>query len=279
MAKPPAATPAAPHQPTIPAELARKRMQKLLEQIPEVRSQGRKADAQSIWRRDVKVVLAEFYGEQSLVFQEFKQIRFSISPFSDPSESDLFRAFNSGLDQAAGFLTSRVNDLQERIQHDSSVPSLASPSLRSDSRKVFVVHGHDHGTKETVARFLGKLDLEPIILHEQADQGRTIFEKFEDHAEDVGCAVVILTADDFAASKAEPDKQEDRARQNVVFEFGYFAGKLGRNRTFALVEKGVALPSDIHGLVYIPLEDGTWHMRLVKELKAAGLDVDANKAF
>lgn len=175
---------------------------------------------------------------------------------------------------------SRIADLQEKIQHDSSVPSFASPSPRSDSRKIFVVHGHDHGTKETVARFLGKIDLEPVILHEQADQGRTVLEKFEAHAKDVGCAVVILTADDFAASKMEPDKQEDRARQNVILELGYFVGKLGRDHTFALVEKGVALPSDIHGLIYIQLDDKeSWRMSLVRELKAAGLEVDANKAF
>jgi predicted nucleotide-binding protein len=141
------------------------------------------------------------------------------------------------------------------------------------------VHGPDHGIKETVARFLGKLDLDPIILHEQADQGKTIIEKFEAHSADVQCAVVILTADDVANAKATPEQREMRARQNVILELGFFVGKLGRQRTFALVEKGVALPSDISGLVYIPLDDGEWRLRLVKELKAAGLKVDANHAF
>jgi predicted nucleotide-binding protein len=60
---------------------------------------------------------------------------------------------------------------------------------------------------------------------------------------------------------------------------GYFVGKLGRKRTFALVEKDVALPSDIHGLIYIPLDETQWRFRLVKELKAAGIDVDANQAI
>jgi predicted nucleotide-binding protein len=129
------------------------------------------------------------------------------------------------------------------------------------------------------ARFLGKLDLEPVILHEQADQGKTIIEKFEAHAADVQCAVVILTTDDIASSKANPEQKELRARQNVILELGFFVGKLGRERTFALVEKGVSLPSDIHGVVYIPLDNGDWRLRLVKELKAAGLQVDANRAF
>jgi predicted nucleotide-binding protein len=76
-----------------------------------------------------------------------------------------------------------------------------------------------------------------------------------------------------------PTKQEQRARQNVILEFGFFVGRLGRKQTFALVEKGVTLPSDIDGLVYIPMDEGHWRLRLVKELKAAGLDVDANLAI
>ena len=46
-----------------------------------------------------------------------------------------------------------------------------------------------------VARFLDKLDLEPIILHEQPEGGRTLIEKFEDYA-DVDYAIVLVTADD-----------------------------------------------------------------------------------
>ena len=47
-----------------------------------------------------------------------------------------------------------------------------------------------------VARFPETLGLEPIILHEQANAGRAIIEKFEDHADDVAFAVVLLTPDD-----------------------------------------------------------------------------------
>jgi predicted nucleotide-binding protein len=272
------ATPA-PHQPTIPPELALRKLQKLLEQLPEIRSKGRGSEA-STWRGNLKLALAEFYGEQSLYFREFDRIRFGPwSVYPGQPEHEFNKAFNSGLDQAKGFLESRVADLQERIPNEHPASRGASPNQGADSRKVFVVHGHDHGTKETVARFLEQLELEPIILHEQPDQGNTIIEKFEAHSEDVGCAVILLTADDIAASKKEPEKKDERARQNVILELGFFVGKLGRKHTFALVEKGVALPSDIHGLVYIPLDNEDWRMRLVKEFKAAGLEVDANRAF
>lgn len=148
-----------------------------------------------------------------------------------------------------------------------------------NTRKIFVVHGHDDGTKETVARYLEKLELKPIILHEQPNEGRTIMEKFEQHA-DVCCAVVLLGPDDIASAERTPAVQEGRARQNVIFEMGYFVGRLGRKYTFALVQNGVTRPSDIDGVLYIPMgDDMTWKTKLVEEFKAAGIQIDANKAF
>jgi predicted nucleotide-binding protein len=91
--------------------------------------------------------------------------------------------------------------------------------------------------------------------------------------------VITLTADDIASSKTTPEQKKLRARQNVILELGFFVGRLGRERTFALIEKGVTLPSDIYAIVYIPLENEEWRMRLVREFKAVGLQVDANRAF
>lgn len=148
--------------------------------------------------------------------------------------------------------------------------------LAVDNKKVFIVHGHNEAAKQTVARTLEKIGLLPIILHEQANQGRTLIEKFEKNA-DVGFAVVIVTADDLGKAKAET-KLGARARQNVVFEWGFFVGKLGRQRVCALYEEGIKSPSDMDGLVYTALDKaGHWCFALGKELKAAGYDVDLNK--
>jgi hypothetical protein len=86
------------------------------------------------------------------------------------------------------------------------------------NQKVFLVHGHDDGTKETVARFLSKIGLEPVILHEQPNKGRTIIEKFQDYS-DVSYAIVLLTPDDIGAAFKKKETLSPRARQNVVFEF------------------------------------------------------------
>ena len=142
------------------------------------------------------------------------------------------------------------------------------------NNKVFVVHGHDNQAKSEVARVLQKLKLEPIILHEQANQGKTIIEKFEAHS-DVGFAVVLLTPDDLGGTTENDLKK--RARQNVVLELGYFIGKLGRGRVCPLYKSEVELPSDLSGVVYVPMDGhDAWQMKLAKELKAAGFTVDLN---
>ena len=144
------------------------------------------------------------------------------------------------------------------------------------TNKIFIVHGHNDHIKIDVARTIEKLGLEPIILSEQPNQGQTVIEKFELHSE-VGFAVVLLTADDLGRVKtSEEDKY--RARQNVIIEMGYFIGKLGRRNVFPMYEDGVELPSDLHGILYNPIDDAkTWKFKLVKELTAAGYQVDANK--
>jgi predicted nucleotide-binding protein len=143
---------------------------------------------------------------------------------------------------------------------------------------VFVVHGRDDAMKETVARFLERLGLQVVILHEKPDKGRTVIEKFEQHSH-VGFAVVLLTADDRGGLAATPDKLQPRARQNVVLELGYFLGILGRSRVCALKEESVEVPSDLAGLLYVPLDSaGAWKLRLASEIKASGIDVDLNRA-
>jgi predicted nucleotide-binding protein len=152
----------------------------------------------------------------------------------------------------------------------------ASPGMVSSGAKVFVVHGHDGDIKYQVAELLQKITgVRPVILHEQVDSGRTIIEKFEDHASEAGYAVVLLTADDVGRAANETDLRP-RARQNVVFELGFFIGRLGRGRVMALHQVGVELPSDLSGVLYKPLA-GNWHTELAKELVAAGIKVDLRK--
>ncbi len=143
-------------------------------------------------------------------------------------------------------------------------------------RTVFIVHGHDNEAKETVARFLERLRLKVVILHEQEERGRTIIEKFEDYSE-VSFAVVLLTPDDLGSAKSAPKDVKSRARQNVVFEMGFFMGRLGRHRVHALCKGGLEIPSDCHGVIYTKMDEANgWKMALAREVKHAGIKVNLN---
>ena len=152
------------------------------------------------------------------------------------------------------------------------------------SNKVFIVHGHNEEMKQSVARTLSKLGLEPVILHEKINAGRTIIEKFQDNAEEIGFAVILLSNDDLGTSKKSLKEEglvenvlQPRARQNVIFEMGFFVGSLGRSKVFMLMQEGCEKPGDLDGLVYTQYDaQGAWRFSLVRELKGAGYQVDAN---
>jgi hypothetical protein len=145
------------------------------------------------------------------------------------------------------------------------------------SRKVFIVHGRDEGPREAIARFLERLGFEAIILHEQANQSRTVIEKIEGYS-DVGFAVVLLTPDDEGNLKGgEP---QPRARQNVLLELGYFIGKLTRACVCTLKVGELEIPSDWRGVIDEPFDaGGAWKQTLARELNAAGYDIDWNKVM
>jgi len=158
-------------------------------------------------------------------------------------------------------------------------PDIAAVA-RTRTNKVFVVHGHDEASRESVARFLERLGLQAVILHEQATGGRTIVEKLEHYA-DVDFAVVMLAPDDIGGVKSSsPNELQSRARQNVILELGFFIGKLGREHVCALYKGPLELPSDYLGVGYVALDDaGGWRLQLAKELRGVGFTVDMNLAL
>ena len=174
-------------------------------------------------------------------------------------------AWNFRIDEIMGLLKS--------IENNPPTASVKKKERKSVvTNKVFIVHGHNEAVKEKVARFVEHLKLEPIILHEQPDQGRTIIEKFEVNSAEVNFAIVLLTADDEGKAKKETDFKE-RARQNVIFEMGYFVGLISRSHVMFLLEEGVEKPSDLDGIVYTSLKDD-WKTKLFKGLQACGYNVD-----
>lgn len=125
--------------------------------------------------------------------------------------------------------------------------------------QAFIVHGHDETTLQELKDFIQKTLKwqEPIILREQPSRGKTIIEKFEEQAGRIDCVFVLLTPDDKAIRPTSNDGRR-RARQNVIFELGFFYAQFGRKagRVFVLRKGPLELPSDMQGIVWIDISNG-----------------------
>jgi predicted nucleotide-binding protein len=220
-------------------------------------------------------------GENELRISEGKTILFDSNLFSS---ARLIKAIQ-------GMLVKGTSSPSEKNASPQAV-SLGSGQRESpDSEKVpnrsiFIVHGKDDSSKLELALRLRKLGLEPIILSEKPEKGRTVIEKFEQETSQASYAFIILTPDDAAVegSLYERSKNENkvsklnfryRARQNVILELGYFVGKLGRKRVCCLYTGDLELPSDIHGIIYKEFRKSVTecYEGIINELKAAGYKI------
>jgi nucleic acid-binding protein len=172
-----------------------------------------------------------------------------------------------------------TDEILEEAQNslDTAVSELKKEIPIYSNHKVFIVHGRDHNLLTQVENVLMKLGLDPIVLQEQANNGKTIIEKIEE-CTDVGFGIVLYTPCDEGRLKSEGGELKPRARQNVVLEHGYLMAKLGRERVCCLVSDDVEFPSDIQGVVYTSAKNvGQWKYKIAKELKAAGFSIDTSK--
>lgn len=194
---------------------------------------------------------------------------------SSSGENDFDQFWRVDGKNCLAFLDSLSTDIKSGDHDEAST----APTSRNDSKvtnpspnqsnKIFIVHGHDIQLKAEVALFLQTLGLEPIILHMQANGGKTITEKLDKYT-DVRFGIVLYTPDDVGASLSEAETYvyESRARQNVVFEHGYLIGKLGRERVVPLVKNIAEMPGDMSGIVYV--SDNRWKHDIAKEMQHAG---------
>ena len=190
--------------------------------------------------------------------------------FYDRRTIESVRKFTSSL------LIPFVRDYQQYVENEHD----PEPAVfRPVSRKVFIVHGHDNDALQSVARFISRIGLEEIILSERPDGSRTVIEKFEAESGDVSFAIVLMTPDDSGNALASESKRL-RARQNVLYELGYFAGKLGRGKVLVLKKGDIEIPSDLAGVLYTELDEhGGWKRKLLGELAYASVPFDREKAL
>lgn len=256
------------------------RLQKLLEEATGLNWEDRSSQKFRKWTTDVDSAFFHIFGEDS---RQYSRLPGSYTMTPD--------GIHEYLNSMVSAVASSLDDVKHYWDDDEISPrnptdqggTLAIDAERIDSgsgsKRVFVIHGRNDEPKQSVARFLEKIGLKPVILHEQPDSGQTIIEKFENYA-DVGFAVVLLTPDDVGSLRGEESNLKPRARQNVIFELGYFTSRLGRQRVHILTQGEVEIPTDYAGILYNQLDDSDgWKMRLITELKNVGFNVDANRAL
>ena len=229
------------------------------------------------WNNMTEQIIIRTFGKPHDNLSAYYSSRHGGPMWVNMSDREIQNNFINGLKNARKILEGFIEQLEifEGGEQTKNIPH--SESL--DLKQIFIVHGHDDALREAVARFIESLELNPVILHEKPNAGRTVIEKLEGHS-DVGFAVILLTSDDVGASKEDQQNLKGRARQNVILELGYFFGKLGRGRVCALYKENVEIPSDIHGVLYIPVDEhGAWKLRLAREIKQAGINIDLNRAI
>lgn len=248
------------------------------------------------WELKVSRYLSHRYGIQSVEMEEFRKTEFEDVFDFDNAEKKIetcrkgleatkrtFKIYlkeisKEMLENAQKSMRQQLREMQKERYEDGMLMNASqevSMKKAKEYKKVFIVHGHDNGLKQEVARLVEKQGLEAIILSEQANRGKTIIEKFEEHS-DVGAAICLFTGDDHGKAK-DATSENLRARQNVVFEAGFFMGKLGRENVVLIANPDIEIPSDLKGFVYT--NEKSWQIDALKELKAIGYAIDLNKLF
>lgn len=228
----------------------------------------------NIWLEETKNLIEKVFSN----FENKKiQLREAVNQpgaaFNGLDVRELKRAWKEILEGYIYEINLELDDTtQNVIKHIESTDKKAL-----DRQQVFIVHGHDETAKTKTARFIEKLGLKTIILHEQASGSKTVIEKIEAYS-NVGFGIVLYTPCDTGAKKEDDLKLKNRARQNVVFEHGFLIGKIGRANVCALVKDDIETPNDISGVVYVKMDDDeAWQLKVAKELRNAGYDIDLNK--
>lgn len=228
------------------------------------------------WRKKTQALLAKFFDKETIkIYKEIEKLSY----FKEHGKWE--KNFERRIAPYQEFLENILNGKQPYII-DNGGEEISSPSILETnfgdipSHSVFIVHGRENETKETVARFVQKMGLKPIILHEQPNTGLTVIEKLETFSK-VSFAVILLTPDDVGGLASDKYNLRARARQNVILEMGYFLGKLARNRVCALYKQNIEIPSDYEGVLYIELDEkGGWKTKLAQEFVHAGLSINVS---
>lgn len=179
---------------------------------------------------------------------------------------EMVLALKRNYSQTAGNLKIRVDLFTKEMQAGGSLPYLVP-----GGDKVFLIHGHDEAKWRELKDLLeDQFNLKAVVLAQEPGGSRPIIQKFQDNAAECNYAIALMTPDDFVRKK---DGSYVQARPNVLFELGWFYGRLGPQRVCILKKAGTQLPSDLGGVSEIEFTASVSEvaLQLEKELRQLGL--------
>ena len=223
----------------------------------------------------IEETLAKVFGEGTPAYNRYNSAtRLDSGPLimgGGPDPTHRVQGWlREGKARSLALLIQAVKGLEEDLADVGEIipAAIAQPHFAKND-EIFIVHGRDTPAQHEVELLVQRAGLKPIVLHRMANEGRTIIEKFEAHGGAAGFAIVVLTPDDVGG--LDKDQLQPRARQNVIGEMFWFAGRLGRKRVCALKKGNIEMPSDFAGIGYTEMDDrGAWKQELLRELQAAG---------
>lgn len=214
------------------------------------------------WAARVRDALRPLYGEKAPLVETLK------SWCKELAKNQL----------ATSELVSRVEQIEHLLSplqaSAGSGPIVASSrkSLFPITKDVFIIHGHDEMNLLRLSRTVTyDFKLNPIVLLDEAGKSAPTIQKFEEHAQACSFAIALFTRDDTITPKI--GEAYWQARPNVIFETGWFVGRLGKERVLILLQEGVKIYSDFDGVNRIQFRDDVRDefRNIQTELAAAGL--------
>jgi len=227
------------------------------------------------WKDDAEKYLKKIYGETSSEAAAFENIEYykyylTFDLFNGGWRENILKekdTFQKGIKTAVFYLKSYEADdhvvdfekKEQKAKNKSSDKAAAAPEAKKASnKKIFFVHGRNDGVKTQVADFLLKTGIKPVNINKNIGKDQPLMEKMAKHS-DVKASIVLFSS---------------AAGQNVIFEAGYFIGKLGMEHTVILLEEGVETPSELNGCAFYEIDQkGKWRLEIANKLKSMNFDI------
>jgi predicted nucleotide-binding protein len=220
------------------------------------------------WKENSVQVLSESVSETES--QKLRSKRLGSFTMGQPLQN-----LNEEVKMYRAFLVALLEDIEASPERVLRLPASGPQAVEipepTGSRVVFIIHGHDELNLLRLRQLLKqRWALDSVVLKEKPGKGRTLIEKFEEEALVATFALALLTPDDVVSAT---DSEYPQARPNVIFELGWFYGRLGREKVCILLGRDTKIHSDLDGISRINFRESVEETttEIETELKAAGL--------